>query len=73
MAIVDRAQVLKLLWGLDHPGSKQDLVTFARDTDAGDDIQQVLQSLPMDSFHDLNEVGAAIRGAEGSSIVRPTL
>ncbi len=60
MAKVNPVQVEKFLKGLDYPVSKKDLVTYARQHGADENILAVLSRLPDQTYNGPIDVSKAI-------------
>ncbi len=60
MARVNPVQVQKFLGGIDYPVNKSDLVHYAVEHGADDNVRAVLQQLPNQTFNSPNDVSEAI-------------
>ncbi len=60
MANVNPVQVQKFLGGIDYPTDKQTLLRTAQQHGADDNVCQLLQQLPDQSFNSPNDVSEAI-------------
>jgi len=53
-------EIQKYLSGVDYPASKQDLIDRARESGAGDEVMQALESLPDREFEGPTGVSEAV-------------
>lgn len=60
MANVNPAQVEKFLGGMDYPASRDDLVSYAKQKGADNNVLQTIQNLPYDNFDTPADVSEAI-------------
>lgn len=60
MANVNPVQVQKFLGGVNYPASRDDLVSYAKQQGADDNVLQTIQQLPYDSFDTPADVSEAI-------------
>ena len=58
------AIVTQHLKGMDFPASKKDLLTKARDTGAGQDVLEALESFPDKDFDSMDDVIEAYRDSD---------
>lgn len=57
---INPIQIQNLLRGVPYPANKNDIVNYAQDSGAGEEILQVLQAMPGERFNDTNDVSNAI-------------
>lgn len=60
MAHVNPVQVQKFLGGVDYPATRDDLVSYAKQQGADNNILQTIQSLPYDNFDTPADVSEAV-------------
>lgn len=60
MAKINPVQVEKLLKGLDYPASKKDIVKYAEQHGADENVREALQQLPGQTFDSPIDVSKAI-------------
>lgn len=60
MANVNPVQVQKFLGGVDYPATRDDLVSYAKQKGADNNVLQTIQNLPYDNFDTPADVSEAI-------------
>lgn len=60
MAHINPVQVQKFLGGVDYPATRDDLVSYAKQQGADNNILQTIQSLPYDNFDTPADVSEAV-------------
>ena len=60
MAYVNPVQVQKFLGGLDYPATTDEIVNYARQHGADDNVIETLQSLPEDAYDSPTDLSEAI-------------
>lgn len=61
MANVDPSEVQNFLGGIDYPASKSELVDYARNHGASNNVLQTIQGLDRDQFESPTDIGEAMR------------
>lgn len=64
MAQVNPAQLQSYISGVDYPCSKDDLIEHAIDQGADEDVIQMLQELPRETFNSPRDVSEALGETE---------
>ena len=66
MAVVSPAQVQRYLSGLVYPSSREELIDYAVEEGADEDVIDTLSMIPDDMYHSPEEVGQAIEEIQES-------
>ncbi len=66
MAVVSPSQVQRFLSGLDFPSSREELIDYAVEEGADEDVIDTLSMIPDDLYHSPEEVGQAIEEIQES-------
>jgi hypothetical protein len=55
-------EVTDNLLGMDFPRSKEDIVEFAKDSNAPDGVIEILEKIPMQTYTDMRDLVYKMRG-----------
>jgi hypothetical protein len=56
------ASVTDNLQGIDFPRSKEDIVEYARDSNAPDEVIEILERIPMQTYSNMGDLVYRMRG-----------
>lgn len=56
------AKVTDNLLGMDFPSSKEDIVEFAKDSNAPDGVIEILEKIPMQTYNNMHDLVYKMRG-----------